>query len=224
MKSSGPATDWQEIDRFDGGVGWIAYPDETMQRASHALAVDGEVWLVDPVDAEGIDDCIEEYGEVAGVVTLLDRHKRDAAAFATRHDVSVWVPAFMDGVVDELDAPTERFRHELADTGYVLHALVDNRMWQEAVLYNEESGVLVVPEAVGTTSYFRAADESLGVHPMLRLTPPRELDRFDPERLLIGHGPGVHDDTAETLADALAGSRRRTPQLVVQTVKDTLLG
>lgn len=224
MKSSGPAADWQEMDSFDGGFSWIAYPDETMERASHALAVDGEVWLVDPVDAEGIDDRIEEYGEVAGVVILLDRHKRDAAAFATRHDVSVWVPAFMDGVVEELDAPTERFRHELADTGYVAHTLVDNRMWQEAILYEEDDGVLVVPEAVGTTSYFRAAGESLGVHPMLRLTPPRELDRFTPERVLVGHGPGIHEDVADTVGDAIDGSRRRAPQLMFKTVKDTVFG
>ena len=30
-----------EIDRFDRGVGWIAYPEERMQRASHAVAVPG---------------------------------------------------------------------------------------------------------------------------------------------------------------------------------------
>jgi len=39
MKADGSTT-LAEIDRFDGGVGWIAYPDETMQRASHALQTD----------------------------------------------------------------------------------------------------------------------------------------------------------------------------------------
>lgn len=224
MKSSGQGTDWDEIDIFDGGIGWIAHPDETMQRASHALTVDGEVWLVDPVDADGIDERITEHGDVAGVVTLLDRHKRDAAAFANRHDVSVWVPEFIDGVTTELDAPIERFRHELAETGYAVHPLVENRLWQEAVLYDESNGVLVVPEGVGTTSYFRTANESLGVHPMLRLTPPRKLSRFDPARVLVGHGPGVHENATAALEDALDGSRRRAPQLLFKTVKDTLLG
>ena len=38
MKADGEA-DLHEIDRYDGGVGWIAYPNETMERASHAVAV-----------------------------------------------------------------------------------------------------------------------------------------------------------------------------------------
>ena len=60
MKGDGEA-DLHEIDRFDGGVGWIAYPDEAMERASHAVAVPNEesetddVWVFDPVDAPGLD-------------------------------------------------------------------------------------------------------------------------------------------------------------------------
>ena len=83
MKGSGPATDFEEIDRRDEGVGWIAYPDERMERASHAFAVDGEVWVVDPVDVDGLDELLAEFGDVAGVVTLLDRHKRDADTVAS---------------------------------------------------------------------------------------------------------------------------------------------
>jgi hypothetical protein len=51
MKGSGVARDWREIDRYDRGIGWIAYPEETMQRASHVLASDGGAWVVDFVDA-----------------------------------------------------------------------------------------------------------------------------------------------------------------------------
>ena len=76
MKGSGTA-DLTPVDRFDGGVGWLAYPEETMQRASHAIESDGQLWVVDPVDADGVDDLIAEYGEVGGVVVLLDRHERD---------------------------------------------------------------------------------------------------------------------------------------------------
>lgn len=222
MKGSGPATEYEEIDRFDGGVGWIAYPDEKMQRASHALAVDGDVWVIDPVDAEGIDDLLADYGEVAGVVVLLDRHKRDAARIARRHDVSVWLPVFMDGVESKIDAPVERFRYDLADTGFAAHEIIDNRLWQEFLLYNEETGVLVVPEAVGTAEYFRADDEPLGVHPALRLKPPRKLTRLEPERLLVGHGAGIHENTAEMLRRTVKKSRRNTPDLYWKNMRQFL--
>ena len=224
MKSSGPATDWEEVQRHEGGGTWIAYPGETMQRASHALVVDGEVWVVDPVDAVGLDDYLADFGDVAGVVVLFDRHRRDSAEIATRHDVSVWVPECMDGVAPELDAPVERFRYELADTGYVAYTLVDNRFWQEAILYSDERNVLVVPESVGTAAYFRTSSEPLGVHPMMRVRPPRKLARFEPDRLLVGHGAGIPEDAADALATALDGSRRRTPTLVAKNLKNLVFG
>ena len=228
MKGSGDATEWREIDRYgdeeSGGVGWIAYPDEMMQRASHAIAVDGDVWVIDPVDADGIDDLFAEFGEVTGVVVLLDRHLRDADTIANRHDVSVWVPEFFDGVVSDLDAPVEQFRHDLGETGFAVHEVINNRMWQEALLYSEDSGVLVVPEAVGTTDYFRAASETLGVHPALRLKPPTTLARLDPERVLVGHGDGIHEDAADTLEDTVRGARGRTPGLYFKNLKMFLPG
>lgn len=224
MTESGPATDWEEIDRSDDGVGWIAYPDETMQRASHALAVDDEVWLVDPVDIEGLDDLLAEFGEVAGVVILLDRHKRDCARIANRYDVSVWIPEFMDGVEAEMDAPVERFRYDLADTGYAAHKLYDNRFWQEALLYGEDSEVLVVPEAVGSTDYFKVGNHALGVHPMLRMTPPDKLTRLDPESVRVGHGAGVQHNAADAIEDAVDGSRRRTPGLYAKNLQKLIFG
>jgi hypothetical protein len=115
MKQSGSG-DLTVIDRHEAGVGWIAYPDETMQRASHAVERDGDVWLIDPVDAEGLDDLLAEYGDVAGVIVLLDRHKRDAADIARRHDVPIYLPAALEPVESELDPETVVFRRELADT------------------------------------------------------------------------------------------------------------
>lgn len=224
MSDTAEARAFEEIDRHDGGVGWIAYPDETMERASHALAVDGEVWLVDPVDAEGIDDLAADYGDVAGVVVLLDRHKRDSAQIANRHDVSVWVPEFMDGVAADLDAPVEQFRHDLADTGFAAHEVVDNRLWQEALLYDEDGGTLIVPEAVGTTEYFRTGNRRLGVHPALRLKPPSKLTRLSPERLLVGHGAGIHEDATGALAEAVNGARGRAPALYWKNFKMLLSG
>lgn len=43
------------VDRFDGGVGWIAQPDETMRRAAHAVESDEGLWIIDPVDVAGLD-------------------------------------------------------------------------------------------------------------------------------------------------------------------------
>lgn len=222
MKDSGPATNWREIDRWDHGVGWLAHPEERMRRASHAIEVDGEVWVIDPVDAEGIDDLFAELGAVAGVVVLLDRHTRDADAVATRHGVSVHVPRWMSGVAEEVGAPVERLRTELDETGYGVHQVVDNPFWQEAALYGEDTGVLVVPEALGTAEHFLTDTERLGVHPMLRLFPPTKLGRLSPDRVLVGHGEGVHDDAADALDHALRGARSRAPALYAKTARQFL--
>ncbi|WP_229124013.1 hypothetical protein [Halapricum desulfuricans] len=224
LKGSGPAR-MREIDRYDGGVGWMAHPDERMQRASHAVVGEsGGVWVLDPVGADGLDDLLAEYGEVAGVAVLLDRHKRDAAAVARRHDVSVYVPEWMDGVAPKLDAPVERVHADLGDSGFGVHELIDTPLWQEAALYGEHDGTLVVPEALGTAEYFLASGESLGVHPALRLKPPRSLRRFAPERLLVGHGEGVLTDAASAISKALKGSRRRAPKLYAETIRSMLFG
>ncbi len=219
----------REIDRFDRGVGWIAYPEETMQRASHALAVPNEetgtddVWVVDPVDAPGLDDLLTEFGTVAGVVCGLDRHKRDCAAVATRHGVPVFVPEWMDGVAPELDAPVRRFGRRLADSGFESIRIRDSSIppWQEVGLFDGET--LVVPESLGSVTYFRGDRERLGVHPMLRLTPPRgPLVALDPDRVLVGHGAGVLDDATTAVRDALDGSRRKAPGLYAKTVRSAL--
>jgi len=233
MKGDGPA-DLQVIDRFGDGVGWLAYPDETMQRASHAFATPEGVWVIDPVDAAGVDDLLAEVGEegpgaseVAGVAICLDRHKRDAAAVARRHDVDVYVPTWMSGVVDEIDAPVSRFRGELGDSGVESFVIRDSSLppWQEAGLYNPATGTMVVPESVGTVSYFLAGDEQLGVHPMLRLTPPNSLRSHGrPEQLRVGHGAGVQDNAASMIEAALNSSRANTPSLYAKTLKGFLSG
>jgi len=216
------------IDRFDGGVGWIAYPDETMERASHALVAstdDGpdDVWVVDPVDAPGLDDLLEPLGTVAGVVVCLDRHKRDAAAVATRHDVPVFVHERMTGVKDAIDAPVRRFGRKLADSGFETVPIRNSTVppWQEVGLFDGET--LVVPESLGSASYFRGDRERLGVHPMLRFTPPRErLAGLNPERVLVGHGVGVLEDAGAVIEEALANSRTKAPGLYARTLRDAV--
>ncbi|UPV74183.1 hypothetical protein M0R89_16790 [Halorussus limi] len=218
LKKTEPATEYEEIDRWDEGVGWIAHPDETMLRASHALDTAAGVWVVDPVDAPGVDDLLEEFGDVAGVVVLLNRHYRDADAFARRHDVPVYVPAWFDKV-PEMEAPIRRFDATLPGTDYRVLTVTDTFGWEEAALYDEDGGTLVVAESVGNAPYFTTPGERIGVHPMVRLTPPSALRGLRPERVLVSHGRGVSDDAARALEDALDGARRQTPKLYAENLR-----
>lgn len=218
-KAHGPGTTLREIDRFDGGTGWIAHPEELMQRASHALVAGDDVWVIDPVDATGLDGLLSGLGTVAGVVVLFNWHARDAGAVATRHGVSVHVPSWVNRVEWRVDAPVERFDDELADTGYRALRIAPNPLWREAALLRQRDGTLVVPDSVGTAPYFRAPGERLGVSPYQRLWPPRRvLGGVAPERVLVGHGEGVLNDAVEALSDALAGARRRTPAAIASNL------
>ncbi|WP_435099233.1 hypothetical protein [Halorubrum sp. N11] len=228
MKADGDA-ELREIDRFGRGVGWIAYPGESMERASHAVAVPNEetetddVWVFDPVDAPGLDDLLADLGAVAGVVIGLDRHKRDSAAIATRHDVPVYVADWMTGVADDLDAPVRRFGSRLADSGFETFRIRDSSVppWQEVGFFDGET--LIVPESLGSASYFRGNRERIGVHPMLRLTPPTEaLSGLNPERVRVGHGVGVEERAAIAVEDALSGSRSKAPRLYARTLRSAL--
>lgn len=188
------------VDELEFGLGWIAPEPAHVLRASHALADEGRVWLVDPVDGEGIEERIRVLGEPAGVLQLVDRHGRDCAAFAARYGVPLHVTPF-DGV------PGSPFE---------VRRVVRLPLWKEVALWWPERRVLVVGDALGTLRYFRAGGEELGVHPLLRLTPPRTLAGLEPEHVLCGHGRGVHGpEAAAALREALATSRRRIPSWLV---------
>jgi hypothetical protein len=178
------------------GFGWIATEPRLLERASHALVDDGRVWLVDPVDVDGLEERVRAEGEPAGVLQLLDRHARDGALLARRYGVAL---------------------HDMSEQGVlgvpfgVLRS-VSLPFWKEAALWWPERRTLVVADALGTASYFLAPGETLGVHPLLRLLPPRSLGRLEPEHVLCGHGEGVHGpDAAAALHEALRSSRRRLP-------------
>lgn len=221
MPMKGGSPDLRVVDRWDGGVGWIAYPDEGMQRASHAVASGGEAWVLDPVDVAGVDDLIADVGSVAGVITCLDRHKRDAAQVARRHDVPVYVPSWFDGVAEELDAPVERFDREVG--GMTPIRVRNVSAWQEVAL--EAGGTLYVPEAVGTVEFFCAPNEPLGVHPLLRPFPPRDaLGGLSPDQLRVGHGAGVATDATGALRDALRTARRGMPLAYLNAARSVLFG
>jgi hypothetical protein len=84
------------------------------------------------------------------------------------------------------------------------------KRWHEVALWVPEQRALVVAEALGSAQYYRAPDERLAVHPLMRLTPPRTLRDVEPRHILVGHGAGVHDDAASALRDAIDHARSRT--------------
>lgn len=204
-----------EVDRWEHGAGWMAHPDEEMQRASHALVCDGDVWVVDPVDAEGLDGWLADLGDVVGVVALSSYHARDAGKVAARHGVSVTVPAWDDRLSDLVMAPIEPLAEgeRLPGTEYELRFVYDDSVWSEGALWNPENGTLVCTESLATAPYLTCEDERLGVSAFRRLSPPRAaFVDIEPDRILVGHGEGVHEDATGALRDALAGARRRAPR------------
>ncbi len=197
------------FEDHDLGFSWLPDPGELMQRACHVVRLGSEpgVWIVDPVDVPGLDERIAAVAGSAGVVgvlQLLDRHERDCAVLAERHD-----------------APLHRLPFDgIADSGLEVVKVLSTPLWKEVAIWSQPDRALIVAEAVGTARYFRAGDEKVGIHPMLRLLPPRCLRAYEPDHLLTGHGTGMHGPgTAEALADALDGSRRRTPQALISMIR-----
>ena len=214
-KATAEPTDPAVVDQWNGGVGWIAHPEETMERASHALSTDEGVWLVDPLCAPGVADLLGDLGEVAGVILLSNYHLRDADVFADRHKVQVTLPAPMTGVEDRLAAPVSRLAVGATIGEYELFTVAHSPWWQEYGLTVGET--LVVGESVGTAAYLRAGEEDLGVMLIRRLTPPRDaLAGRDPARILAGHGPGLHENAGEALEDTLSSARRRLPRALLE--------
>jgi hypothetical protein len=166
-----------------------------MQRASHAVASHGRVWLIDPVADENALRRARELGDPAGVVQLLDRHRRDCRAVAEQ----LGVPHYE---LPEQPPPGAPFE---------VLPLLRQRWWQEVALWYPEQRTLVCGDAVGTAQYYRAPGERLAVSPLLRMTPPRRLLAVQPDHVLVGHGEGIHEDAAAALREAVTLARRRTP-------------
>ena len=183
------------VDEIGFAFGWIALEPRFMQRASHAVVSDGRVWVIDPVADERTLERARELGDPAGVVQLLDRHGRDCRAVAEQ----LGVPHYEVPEQPPAEAPFE------------VLPLLRRRWWHEVALWYPEQRTLVCADAVGTAQYYRAAGERLGVSPLLRLTPPRQLLAVEPDHVLVGHGEGIHEDAAAALQEAVGLARRRTP-------------
>lgn len=173
------------------GLSWVV--DERMERTSHAIAGDGRVWLVDVVDDAAALERVPALGDPAAVVQLLDRHPRDCAAVAER-----------------LGVPHVRLPSALPGSPFEVLDVVQVPRWREVALWWPQRKALVVAEAVGTGPYFAVGPGPAGIHPWLRMTPPRgSLGGLEPEFLLVGHGPPLTGPgTAAALRDALDRSRR----------------
>ena len=180
------------------GFGWVT--DEAMTRTSHALVSDGRLWLVDPVDwPEAIERALA-LGDPAGIVQLLEWHNRDCAGLAAR-----------------LGVPHVRTPSELPESPFTFVTFARLRRWRESALWWPDTRTLVLADVLGTNRFYTAGRAPLGVHLLLRLTPPRALGAFAPDRILVGHGEGLQGPgTAEALREALRTSRRRLPGVLVR--------
>jgi hypothetical protein len=190
-------------DEFAHGFGWRE--DGFLGRTSHALVVEGGVWLVDPLNVDGIEERVRGAGRPAGVIQLLDRHDRDCAELAGRLGVAHHVVP----------------REDIEGAPFRFLSVVNVPGWREAALWWAQEGVLIFGDALGTAPYFRAAGERLAVHPFLRLLPPRAMaEGLTLRHVLCGHGEGIHgEEAALHHQQALATSRRRIPRWLATQVR-----
>jgi hypothetical protein len=187
------------LGAHDLGLSWVV--EEPLERASHALAHDGRVWFVDPVDDPAAMKAALALGEPAGVLQLLDRHGRDCRAIAERLGVPrLKVPTAVP------DSPFE-----------VVPSGVHLPRWSEVALWWPQQRALVVAEVLGTSPHYTLDSGAVGLHALLRALPPGRLRTFDAEHLLTGHGGPLHGpDTAREIDAAYARARRDIPKLLVK--------
>ncbi|MDA0137855.1 hypothetical protein [Solirubrobacter deserti] len=177
------------------GLTWVA--EDPLQRAAHALAHDGRVWLVDPFEDEEALTRAAALGEIAGVLQLFVAHGRDGAALAQR-----------------LGAPFHKLPDHVPDAPFTVIAL-DQLIWKERALWWPGPKGLVVAESIGTATHYAVGPGPAGVHMFRRAFPPGNLRTFLPDHLLVGHGPPIHGpDAATALREALHRSRRDIPTMI----------
>jgi hypothetical protein len=200
-----------------GSFAWMLGPSDPVSRASAAVVVDDGTVLVDPVDGPGLDDRLAALPRVIGVVTLLDRHQRDAAALAERLAVPRLIPRALGGPGVSLAGVEER-------------TVIESRRWREALLWLPDRRLLVCAEVLGTAGFDLARrGDRLGMHPVARLRPPRApFEGLVPSVIAVGHGPPLREDAAAALERALRTSRRELPlnwiRLLLEAIRASRAG
>jgi hypothetical protein len=184
------------LQRHRLGITWTE--SDAMARSAHALVHRGRVWLIDPYEDDEALAAAAGLGEPAGVFQLLDRHNRDCAAIAAR-----------------LGVPLSRLPVDAAGTPFEPIQVLNVPGWHEVALWWPQERALIVAEAIGTAQAF-ALGRTAGVHPLLRMLPPRRaLSSHQPEMLLVGHGPALESGADGSLREAFAHSLGDIPKLVL---------
>lgn len=207
------APDGPRFETFGGVSWWLADPTGFLRRAGHVVDLGTGRYAIDPVDCDGLDGVIDAGGGLDGVAVLMDRHARDARRLATRHGVDVHVPEGADRIAAAVGGPVSPLEGALE--AVEVRWVYDRRVWEEVALWWPADGTLLVPESLGTSAYFTAGGERVGVHPLARLFPPRRaLGDLEPARLFVGHGEPITDVRPDEVATSLAAARRRLPRAV----------
>jgi hypothetical protein len=102
----------------------------------------------------------------------------------------------------KLDVEAEATESALSESAYEVHMLRLDDEWEEAVLWNEERKILLVPETLGTLPSFREDGDAVGIHPAVEES-PQELAEWDPNHILVGHGASLHEEAKAALTAAL---------------------
>jgi hypothetical protein len=183
-----------------GSFAWMVGPSDPASRTSAALVVPAGTLLIDPVDSPELDGRLASLPPVVGVVTLLDRHQRDAAALAQRLGVPRLTPRALGGPGVNMEGVEER-------------AVIESRRWREALLWLPDRKLLVCAEVLGTARYLLARrGDRLGMHPIARLRPPKAaFQGIDPATIAVGHGPPLREGASAALEHVLRTGRRELP-------------
>ena len=194
-----------------GSVAWLLGAADHAQRASCAIVVGAGTLVVDPVDGDGLDALLSGLPPVIGVVTLLDRHQRDAATVAERLGVPRLTPIALGGSGVAVDGVEER-------------PVFERRSWREALLWLPDRRLLVCAETLGTAGFLLArSGDPLGMHPFARLRPPRAaFAGLDPQVIAVGHGLPLDHDATESMRYVLRRARRQLPQSRLRLVPEAV--
>jgi hypothetical protein len=172
---------------------------------------------------------------VAAVVLTLAWHERDAAWYAMRYGVPVYVSHRLNRWLLPADV-RERAQpvgERVPDSPLQLVEAGGRGLlawWRETAIWWPEHRTLFAGDALGSSEYFVRPGEALAVHPFRRLSPPYQLAELRPERIYCGHGRGVVDAPQQPSQPAGTAGPARPPagataalQHALRTARPTLV-